>query len=205
MKKFLITEILSIFFLSIFAQEKQSNSNSFVDSRNGKSYKTVRIGKQIWMAENLKFATPTGSWCYNDSTINCEKYGTLYDWDGANIACPSGWHLPTVTDFEYLVGIWPLPESNEYEVKETTSDPIGNDAYKHLLPDGDSGLNIILSGWRFSSGYFYGIDNFTGFWSSSTGGFGGAWSLYLESNNKTAEVSSYYKNIGFSVRCIKNK
>lgn len=63
------------------------------DSRDGKTYKTVKIGNQTWMAENLNYETD-GSWCYGDAPANCRKYGRLYTWNAANKACPNGWHLP---------------------------------------------------------------------------------------------------------------
>ena len=104
MNKFLFLLICICLSVGCFAGAASTNRVNFgkmVDSRDGQEYKTVKIGNQIWMAENLNYET-AHSYCYDNRMSNCIKYGRLYEWENALTACPVGFHLPTLQEWKAL-------------------------------------------------------------------------------------------------------
>jgi len=140
------------------------------------------------MAQNLNFETKD-SWCYNNNISNCSKYGCLYNWEAAKIACPTGWHLPSKEEFETLL---------------SNVGRNGNTAYKSLIKGGNSGFSAMFGGSRGHIGSFNYIGETACFWSSSPSDEEDAWGLNILTKIANNIMSHGHRSTGFSVRCLKD-
>ena len=172
-----------------------ATQGTFVDNRDGKKYRTVKIGSQTWMAENLNYKAQD-SYCYEDKDSSCSKHGRLYKWNAAKNACPSGWHLPSKVEFETLfesvggtqLASKSLTSRNGWAIRGNGMDAFGFSA----LPVGCRGPNgnYDLEG--------YGAP----FWSSTEYDSDNAYNMYLRYSS-AGDIQYGDKGYGFSVRCVK--
>jgi uncharacterized protein (TIGR02145 family) len=191
MKRIIFTFSLAFCYL-IGCSQQQGN---FKDIRDGKVYKTVKIGDQWVMAENFAYKPSSGSfWAYENDNSKKAKYGYLYDWKTAVSIAPSGWHLPTKEEWAKLIGV--LGDSSKV-------------VYERIIPTGSSGFMVLFGGFRFPDGVFpsetfAGIDTDAAFWSSSSVGTNKAWRFYCHNTDHTASLDFIGCTIGFSVRLFKD-
>lgn len=165
-------------------------NGNFTDPRDGKIYKTVKIGDQVWMAENLNFEIADSSFCYKDDKANCDKFGRLYTWNAAMKAVPPGWHLPSKEEWEKLIQSFGGTDSV---------------AFARMVQGGESGFNALTGiGSRDESGAYLSVGTGAYFWSSTTDGDKDAWYCVISKFRKKVHVVSRRITDGFPVRCIKD-
>lgn len=198
------------------------------DARDGRIYKTVQIGEQRWMAENLRYDV-RGSFCYENKNYNCEKYGRLYNWATAMMLvdhynnysfknlipkyqsgkihdiCPKGWHVPTNKEWKKM---------KHFVGKKGTADGVGISLKSQELwerelriPGGNDefGFNAVPGGERDFEGRYFDLGRSATFWSSTEYDETGAkmWWIYYDS--RTIENNYDAKETGASVRCVENR
>jgi len=169
---------------------------SFTDPRDGKVYKTVKIGTQIWMAENLNYKA-SNSKCYDNNEANGNKYGRLYDWAAAKTACLPGWHLPTHKELEilteYIGGA--LTEGKKLKAKSGWSDNgNGTDEYGFAALPGGAGYSAGNFDYAGSHGY----------WWSDSKDDDKIYALGMNYNYDGVRWASCPKSLLLSVRCVQN-
>ncbi len=159
--------------------------STFTDTRDGRVYNIVKIGTQVWMAENLDYATPSGSWCYGGNLSQCKKYGRLYDWSTARSVAPAGWHLPREAELAILFNAL-------------------RGSRGRIVPGGASSFAVVLGGMRSDRGSFNGVQESAYFWTSSEVDADNAWYYEVKSGDYSSFMSDQFKYSGLSVRCIKD-
>lgn len=172
------------------------HNGTLVDSRDGQRYRTVIIGHQVWMAENLNYQM-TNSYCYDYNSVNCLVYGRLYTWEDAVKACPAGWHLPDNAEWKTLsTGMGGQLAAGRVLKSLTGWRNNGTD---------DVGFSALPAGRRYSGGWFDKAGEETIFWSNSEYDSYDAYHVSI-GNYDWLTLSHYNQSkIGAnSVRCVKD-
>jgi len=184
--------------------------DNFTDPRNNQTYNTVKIGTQIWMAENLNTNTK-GSKCYNDDPAYCQKYGRLYSWQAALKACPSGWHLPSNAEWEVLYRFvdgtnGPSPYKSETAGKYLKAES-GWENYEGMSGNGtdDYGFAALPGGLGYPDGRSAtSIGKYGNWWSSTEYDDTRAYNRFKTYKHNNAGWETETKDKMFSIRCLQN-
>ncbi|MCX6224425.1 MAG: hypothetical protein NTV01_06685 [Bacteroidia bacterium] len=187
------------------------SNGDMTDSRDSKTYRTVVIGNQEWMAENLNYLA-NGSYTYSGNIENASIYGRLYNWNSAKSACPSGWHLPTDAEWRQFEGFLGMDESTTLlewyrGLNEGGMLKEQGTLYWRTPNTGATditGFTARPGGYRSPTGIFGGIYTQAGFWTSTENVNGKA--IYRALHNFKSQIGRdwYDQGYGFSVRCVKN-
>ena len=215
--------------LTIFGCVEVLAGGGVVTDVDKNTYKTLKIGTQEWMSENLRTTkysdgTPipnvtdsaqwsnlsTAAWCHYDNVSSQydATYGKLYNWYAVNTnkLCPSGWHVPTETDWTVLIDYLASNGNKGTQGKALKSKSGWNDKRDGTSGNGtdDYGWLGLPSGFRDYSGSFINIGNSGHWWSSSEASSSTAWASNLF--NRAVKVDREYgdKIYGASVRCLRD-
>lgn len=188
---------------------------------DGNVYRTVTIGSQVWMMDNLKtthysngdpiqnitdntaWAIAGAAYCnYNNSENNSTIYGRLYNWqaviDSRKIA-PKGWHLATDIEWFQLVQFLGSSSNAGGKLKEYGT-------FHWQSPNSSatnqSGFTGLPCGWRSDTGAFSNLGTYGYWWSS--GGWSGITSWQLRYNNSDCQITSFQQKCGLSLRCVRD-
>ncbi|NLB63983.1 MAG: hypothetical protein GX801_07750 [Fibrobacter sp.] len=189
---------------------------TFTDIRDSNVYKTVQIGDQTWMAENLRYLPSLNGFANNDvhpryyvygynsdqvsdakNTYNYQFFGALYNWSAALTACPTGWHLPTIDEWDILIDYvgdsddagQKLMAISGWDSNHNAIDEYGFGA----LPGGD----FIVTGFSDVSDCGY-------WWTASKYDMFYAHFIYIHDDSSAVSWTKDLKNHGHSVRCVKD-
>ena len=201
-----------------------------IDSRDGQTYRIVKISGQIWMAENLNYEIE-GSYCYNDSLKYCDKYGRLYKWgvamDSAGVfsekgkgcgynkacyakspvrgVCPEGWHLPSLSEWEELVSVTGGVDKSGKNLRSSSGWFKFEDT---VLGLDRSSFTVLPAGY---GSYVFGEASYSYeearayFWSSDVNTTTLAKYILMLYNSEFVYFENINKGCSLSVRCVKDE
>lgn len=175
-------------------------NETFTDTRDGKTYKTVVIGSQIWMAENFAYKSTTGCWAYDHDENNVATYGYLYDLTTAKKVCPTGWHLPTDAEWTTLISYLGGEKAAGSKLKSVTG-------WKDYNKDATNSTSFsALGGGIRVQDDTYSYLGMYGYWySSSLASANEVWGILLNSGSWEALRVEFGVEGGYSVRYICDK
>ncbi|MBT4400141.1 MAG: hypothetical protein HOD37_11715 [Bacteroidetes bacterium] len=197
--------------------------------QDDKTYKTAKIGEQMWMAENLAYLPYVSPYSQGSDTIeyfyvynyrgtnvaeaketyNYKKYGVVYNWEAAKMACPDGWYLPSDQDWKTLEKFLGMSSADANRRGMRYSGEVGkklkstSDWNSNGIGDNSSGFTALPGGAYEINPGFFDMGSMTVFWSSSPNGSSNAWYRFLGSYDHSVTRRDVPRSGGMSVRCIR--
>lgn len=192
---------------------------TFTDARDGETYRTVKIGDQEWMVDNLRYKAE-GSYAPDNEEINVSRFGRLYTWTSAlNIPpefseqtlardlemyhkmreknyqgiAPEGWHIPSTKEWETLLSNL-NPKTDGSELRSA--------CFWHKPGKDSFGFFALPAGYRFDNGTFCHFGRRARFWCKDEYGKANAYRLNITDNS--VDIEGVYRSDALSVRCVKN-
>ncbi len=225
---FVLLYFIASSFCPLTAQDP--NTGTYTDLRDGHDYKWVKIGTQVWMAENLAYLPvvyPSTIYSafqpyyyvydYEGSDLkearngNHRKYGVLYNWEAAINACPSGWHLPTDAEWKTLEKYLGMDasEADKGDIRENGNAGLKLKSrsgwiLKTANGDNSSGFNALPGGYKYQIGGFYSVGYEAHFWTATKDQTVSSWSRTLYYASDGVRRLTPLRINGYSVRCIQN-
>ncbi|MEI7831298.1 MAG: fibrobacter succinogenes major paralogous domain-containing protein [Prolixibacteraceae bacterium] len=201
-----------------------SLAKTLVKDMDGNFYHFAKIGSQVWMTENLRSTRfrdstsitlvdnatswsnqigPGYCWYGDDEVANKSKYGALYNWYAVNSGklCPTGWHVPTDTEWTTLttfLGGEPLAGG---KLKESG---IVHWITPNASATNESGFTALPGGYRLNSGIYGNMGIYGNWWTTTSVLANVANYRYLYYGNASVTKSFISQKSGLSVRCLKN-
>ena len=232
----LIVMVLSLILISGCKKTDNNPTDTLtkVTDKDGNVYKTVTIGKQVWMAENLKTtkfsdnspiqkvsdltawtlkSTPAYCWYDNDSVTNKPLYGAMYNWFTANTGklCPTGWHVATDDEYDTLelyLGIvrTDLDLWGWRGTDQGTKMKNSSGWAAGQNGTNTSGFSALPGGYRYAAdGSFQAIGQWTYWWSNTEVDAGIAYYRRLDGTSSGVYKGGVDERAGKYIRCIKDK
>jgi len=190
--------------------------DSFVDERDGTEYCITTIGTQIWMTDNLEYASDSNAYINVSSprTVNA-VYGRLYTFNEANQVCPNGWHLPTDEEWKILERALGMSAVEADGVNERGTNEGGqlksiegwnSSANVGVAGTNSSGFNALPSGeWNPSFGPFFHLGEEASYWTASVHDTtSAAWMRTLTYDDTRIKRNYATQKMGFACRCVKD-
>lgn len=218
------TKLKTLLLITITAYTGYALSQESVTDTDGNTYRTITIGSQVWMSENLRTTryndgtaiplvtdkaawkdlhTPGYCWYNNSQSGNGITNGALYNWCAVNSGklCPAGWHVPSDSAWTILTDYLGGLNAAGGKLKETG---VSHWLSPNAGATNETGFTAIPEGYRNVDGTFTDFGG-GGYWWSSTGSrYNNAWSRYMSYNSISIIRGNDDKQAGFSIRCVRD-